>query len=117
MIKMLKGYLKYVLIRLLPYQRIGKNLDGDYLSADMDFIRHGGEGSSRFSPYNTCLENKSDKPSKYSLIFNIPFVQFPLHQYIHFYYPLQYAGICLLIEELKLHKISYTTHFADLTIL
>jgi hypothetical protein len=78
---MLNGYLKYVLVRLLPYQRIGKSLDGDYPSADMDFIRHEGEGLLRFSPYNTCLENKSDKPSKYSLIFNIPFVQFPLNQY------------------------------------
>jgi len=81
MIKMLKAYLIYVLVRLLPYQRIGKSLDGGYTSADMDFIRHGVEGLSRFSPYNTCLENKSDKPSKYSLIFNIPFVQFPLNQY------------------------------------
>jgi hypothetical protein len=37
MIKMLKGYLRYVLGSLLPYQRIGKSLDGDYPSADMDF--------------------------------------------------------------------------------
>jgi len=85
MIKMLKGYLRYVVVSLLPYQRIAKSLDGDYPIADMDFIRHGGEALSRFSPYNTCLENKNIKPSKYSLISNIPFVQFALDQYIQAY--------------------------------
>ncbi len=75
------GNVKYKSNRFLLYQRIRQRFDCNDLSADMDFIRHEGDDHIRSSPIITCLKNKSDKPSKNSLISHSQFVRFPLNQY------------------------------------